>query len=487
MLDRGNEEGFDENGATPFLDQYEYDSNGNLTTDPYKKLIISYNHLNLPDTILQTGTANRIVWRYDAAGNKLLKEVYNDSIFLAGAYTENSYQAGALFTDGQPTALDSTILTARDSIRFLPGFHAKPGFRLTAKIDSTLVPVDQTTYIGSIEYRNNDIQAIYHSEGRATPDSSSWRHEYVISDHLGNTRVRFSDLNGNNSIDSTELLSTHDYFSYGMSWSLGGYKYTYNGKEENLEHGLNSLNFGARIQDPTLGRFTSVDRFAEKYTSLSGYGYAAGNPVKYIDVNGDSIGVNLLNSSSQEAFNAFFGTKEGKAFVSQFAAKGQTVNGYTFKADGKYHTQDIDLVYSDRDFGKGEESTGAETTGGTKGGTFIEGRLKLGVSINTTAEETSLIDRVTAVTHESFLHVQEYSFDYTDNKKLDFSHDPFYNKTKNNSPSSRHHLMFHNKPGAPSTHPLATKGLRVLESVNSRNNLGYSRTQLWNKIWTFWD
>ena len=162
MLDRGNEEGFDENGATPFLDQYEYDSNGNLTTDPYKKLIISYNHLNLPDTILQTGTANRIVWRYDAAGNKLLKEVYNDSIFLAGAYTENSYQAGALFTDGQPTALDSTILTARDSIRFLPGFHAKPGFRLTAKIDSTLVPVDQTTYIGSIEYRNNDIQAIYH-------------------------------------------------------------------------------------------------------------------------------------------------------------------------------------------------------------------------------------------------------------------------------------------------------------------------------------
>ena len=130
MLDRGNEEGFDENGATPFLAQYAYDSNGNLTTDPYKKLIISYNHLNLPDTILQTGTANRIVWRYEAAGNKLLKEVYNDSIFLTGAYTENSYQAGALLTNGQPTALDSTVLTARDSIRFLPGFHAKPGFSL---------------------------------------------------------------------------------------------------------------------------------------------------------------------------------------------------------------------------------------------------------------------------------------------------------------------------------------------------------------------
>ena len=332
VLDRGNEEGFDENGATPFLDQYEYDSNGNLTTDPYKKLIISYNHLNLPDTILQTGTANRIVWRYDAAGNKLLKEVYNDSIFLTGAYTENSYQAGTLLTNGQPTALDSTVLTARDSIRFLPGFHAKPGFSLTAKIDTNLVPVDQTAYIGGIEYRNNQLQAIYHPAGRATPDRSSWRHEYVITDHLGNTRVRFSDLNGNNSIDSTELLSTHDYFSYGMEWKTGGYKYTYNGKEENLEHGLNSLDFGARVQDPALGRFTSVDRFADKYTSLNGYGYAAGNPVKFVDVNGDSIKI-----SFRPGFLGIFGKKETLTFDS---------DGYWYDQQGKrYNVKDLPNVY----------------------------------------------------------------------------------------------------------------------------------------------
>ena len=45
--------------------------------------------------------------------------------------------------------------------------------RLTAKIDTSIVPVDQTDYIGGIEYRNGDIQAIYHPEGRAVPNGSS--------------------------------------------------------------------------------------------------------------------------------------------------------------------------------------------------------------------------------------------------------------------------------------------------------------------------
>lgn len=40
---------------------------------------------------------------------------------------------------------------------------------------------------------------------------------------------------------------------------------------------------------PDIGRFSSIDRFSAKYTFQSGYSYGAGNPIKYIDVNGDSI------------------------------------------------------------------------------------------------------------------------------------------------------------------------------------------------------
>ena len=222
----------------------------------------------------------------DAAGNKLRKEVLNDSIILTGPFTENQYQARFITTDGQPTALDSTLLVAQDSIVFKPGFHAKPGLRLTAKIDSTLVPIDQTDYIGGIEYRNGGIQAIYHPEGRAVPSASNWRHEYVITDHLGNTRLRFSDLDGNSQIDSTEILDEIAYYPFGVPFQPAGYRYTYNGKELDWELGLSLHFYGFRLYDPTIGRFSSIDPLNEEYINQSPYVYAANNPSTKIDVMG---------------------------------------------------------------------------------------------------------------------------------------------------------------------------------------------------------
>lgn len=42
-----------------------------------------------------------------------------------------------------------------------------------------------------------------------------------------------------------------------------------------------------------IARFLTADRFAEKYEVMSPYHYAANNPIKYIDVNGDSIWVSI--------------------------------------------------------------------------------------------------------------------------------------------------------------------------------------------------
>ncbi|MGY6521746.1 MAG: RHS repeat domain-containing protein [Mongoliitalea sp.] len=66
-------------------------------------------------------------------------------------------------------------------------------------------------------------------------------------------------------------------------------KYLYNGKELLDGLNLNLYDYGQRIYDPTIGRFNRIDRFSEKYFNLSPYHYGANNPIKYVDVNGDSL------------------------------------------------------------------------------------------------------------------------------------------------------------------------------------------------------
>ncbi len=67
------------------------------------------------------------------------------------------------------------------------------------------------------------------------------------------------------------------------------YKYKYNGKELESELGLNTYAYGWRDYDPAIGRFTKIDRFAEKYMDRNPYNYGANNPIYYIDVAGDSL------------------------------------------------------------------------------------------------------------------------------------------------------------------------------------------------------
>jgi RHS repeat-associated protein len=111
------------------------------------------------------------------------------------------------------------------------------------------------------------------------------------------------DLNGN-------LEQVSSYYPFGMlaeNAQIGGAnnKYRYNGKElqdDAIGNGeLDWYDYGARMYDPALGRFHTQDRFAEKYASMTPYQYGANNPIKFIDVNGDS----LLVSGSASAVSTF--------------------------------------------------------------------------------------------------------------------------------------------------------------------------------------
>ncbi|MGV0946760.1 hypothetical protein ACTS91_03755 [Empedobacter falsenii] len=49
-----------------------------------------------------------------------------------------------------------------------------------------------------------------------------------------------------------------------------------------------------------MGRFNKIDRFAEKYPNLTPYNYAANNPIRFVDVKGDSIWITFGNKNQHK-------------------------------------------------------------------------------------------------------------------------------------------------------------------------------------------
>ena len=100
------------------------------------------------------------------------------------------------------------------------------------------------------------------------------------------------DLNNDGLVNDAEILQSNNYYAFGLNmegnWNgaKGNNKYQYNGKEWNDDFSLGLNDYGARMYDPAMGRWNSVDPLAEKTSSWSTYVYAGDNPIKYIDPDG---------------------------------------------------------------------------------------------------------------------------------------------------------------------------------------------------------
>tara|TARA_R110002050_G_scaffold77643_1_gene165737 strand:- start:624 stop:1424 length:801 start_codon:yes stop_codon:yes gene_type:complete len=65
-------------------------------------------------------------------------------------------------------------------------------------------------------------------------------------------------------------------------------------KDDNVKGSGNSLDFGARIYDPRLGRFLSTDPLMSQNATWTPYGYALDNPIMFVDDNGEWPGVTFM-------------------------------------------------------------------------------------------------------------------------------------------------------------------------------------------------
>ena len=170
--------------------------------------------------------------------------------------------------------------------------------RKTVKTSGTVTLTQD--YLDGIELKNNTVEAVYNEEGRAFNNSGTFRYEFALRDHIGNTRLVFTDKNASGNIDNSEILNEIHYYPFGKafngSWyndaTASKYKYLYNGKELSEEFDLNFYDYGARWLDPALGSWWEVDPMAEKYFDLSPYSYVANNPIKFIDPEGLDIWIN---------------------------------------------------------------------------------------------------------------------------------------------------------------------------------------------------
>jgi len=221
---------FSDKGAEDkFSQEYLYDANGNMISDMNKKIEnIDYNHLNLPQDIeIANNGLQHLYYTYDAAGIKLRK-----------------------FAEG-----------------------------LT------------TDYVGSYVYKNNVLQYILTDYGKIIPSGTSFTREYNITDHLGNIHVTFNETG--------EILQEDSYYPFGLTMQGLSYQtgnksyntnlYLYNGKELQQELDLDWYDYGARMYDAQLGRFTTIDPLAEKYFGISPYAYVANNPIMFIDPDGRKV------------------------------------------------------------------------------------------------------------------------------------------------------------------------------------------------------
>jgi RHS repeat-associated protein len=220
-------------GATAY--GYSYDSNGNLTIDPYKGMILSYNVLNRTDKIVMTlGTNRWIDYTYDAAGSLLRKRQYDNNV------------------------LQNT-----------------------------------TDYIDGFMYVNTALSYFPMPEGRVLNLSGTLKQEFVITDHQGNARVSFQDNGSGVGVVKQE----NSYYAFGLvmpnspvATPTTPNKQLYNGGSEwQNDYGdlPNYYQTFYRNYDAATGRFIGVDPMAVSAASMTPYQYANNNPVMNNDPLGD--------------------------------------------------------------------------------------------------------------------------------------------------------------------------------------------------------
>ena len=215
-------------------------------------------------------------------------------------------------------------------------------------------------YIGNMEYNQTQtLEYIHTSEGRVRYNGVDYAYDYYLKDHLGNTRVSFTE--SSTVPGQVEALQVDNYYPFGMRFNQAPIlqveenNYLYNGKELQKNYGLDWYDYGARYCDPALGRFTTKDPLSESFFDYTPYHYVHNNPVRLIDPTGMSA-EDPQEGDYDEETDTYYSDRFG--WVSQQFYSFLTQGGYQIKDNNE--AMDVFLQASGLKGGgdkKEEEST----------------------------------------------------------------------------------------------------------------------------------
>ena len=218
---------------------FGYDSNGNMTADGRLGLNLSYNHLNLVSEV-SDASGSMAHYTYISDGTKISAEKPDDSGTV--------YRGSLVYSkDGNGNLSLDCVLTDGGSI----------------------------------------------AAGRnASGNITAYHPLYHLADHLGSVRAVVDG-------DTGSVIETNDYYPFGKRIPVTGpvastisatglNRWLFSGKEDQsfLSAGIPLLDFGARMYNPAIARWTAIDPLADEYYNVSPYAYCLGNPIRNIDILG---------------------------------------------------------------------------------------------------------------------------------------------------------------------------------------------------------
>ena len=346
--------------ANRYTETMTYDANGNITTlKRYGKtasgyslmdnLTISYTG-NQPTSVSESASdynvsnsfeykkANGSGYKFNANGS-LIADKSRGIAYIT--YDLNNNPKQIYFTNGSVTKyvysasgqkLRAVHYTAKPNITRTWG--EKPAELTVAQI----LQADSTDYLlgGSLTMKNGRIDKFlfgggYAQASVASSTTDNFAFYYYNQDHLGNIR-EVVDASG-------AVKQVTNYYPFGAPYAdtAGSTNpdfqpYKYNGKELDKMHGLNTYDYGARQHDPILARWDRIDPLCEKYYSVSPYVYCGDNPIKYVDLHGDSLSLDGEKRALEEFIGVMnkYGTGEYKMNNGQVVhdLQGKTPNAY---------------------------------------------------------------------------------------------------------------------------------------------------------------